>query len=65
MREERCENCGLWEKSDDPEKKDFGICHANAPRPAVISQIGTIEATYTIVWPMLGKDDWCGQWKSR
>lgn len=57
----RCADCMAWEIRQDD--KTFGYCKANAPRPTVAK----IEdaATYQIIWPSTGKDDWCLQYRER
>ena len=46
----------------DMSERNFGVCKANAPSPSVMKTEENDE--YKLVWPLTGKDDWCGQFKS-
>jgi len=56
----RCADCKFWEM--DMSERNFGVCKANAPSPSVMKTEENDE--YKLVWPLTGKDDWCGQFKS-
>jgi len=48
----RCADCKKW----DYTQNNFGFCRASAPVPSIVEG-GT--ATYALVWPSTGMDDWC------
>ena len=57
----RCADCAVWEI--DMGDRSFGLCKRNAPSPTITKLEKSVE--YQIVWPKTGKDDWCGQFRSR
>lgn len=53
----RCADCKKW----DYTQNNFGFCRASAPVPTIVEG-GT--ATYALVWPSTGMDDWCMQFEA-
>ncbi len=48
----RCADCRKW----DYTQNNFGFCRASAPVPSIVEGG---QATYALVWPSTGMDDWC------
>jgi len=52
--EEKCKNCSHWQRDGAD-----GICRKNSPKPIVMEA----EKQYVIVWPRLGGEESCGDFK--
>ena len=62
MIEQKCETCDFWIE---------GLCHRNPPSPfpmptrksGVIGREPTVSMGQICMFPMIGKDGWCGEWR--
>ncbi len=67
----KCEICQFWDECSSDSA--IGTCKRNAPHVVVLDvkvdnpalQKFTTEKRATSVWPMTGKDDWCGEFKAK
>lgn len=66
MIEEKCETCDFWKEVDGK----HGACRRFPPnpfpimqQPRIIGQKANPNPGQICIFPAIGKDNWCGEWR--
>ena len=62
MKDDRiCFDCRFFVKSGDAVHAGLGYCQRYAPRPKLYKDWNDLRA----VWPLVNRDDCCGEWEEK
>lgn len=66
-RKERCGTCRFYCRDSEEILPEEGECRRNAPRPAPRKSLldSEMRTDPCHVWPLVDKDDWCGEWQAK
>jgi len=60
--DQTCLGCRFFVRSGEPVHSELGYCQRYAPRPK-LHRSGW--ADLTAVWPLVDRDDSCGEWEEK
>jgi hypothetical protein len=69
--ERRCENCEFWDNEakigSKKNPENFGLCRIRSPLPVQGDNEvnGRMMTTNLPGWPIIGRSDWCGEFKEK
>ena len=59
----RCDSCKFYHELD--KKEEFGQCRKYAPKAHLVSQDELEENLIAVIWPVIGADEWCGEFQRK
>lgn len=58
-----CDSCKFYHELD--RKENFGQCRKYAPKPHPVNREEIEENLIAVVWPVIGGDEWCGEFQRK
>jgi hypothetical protein len=63
---ESCQTCRFWKAQEDEPPSPEGRCRRSAPVPMFVPELTVAGvASHPVVWPTVGRGDWCGEWRAK